>query len=77
MDERASKRYMETLDKMLTDYAFAGIQAVGLVPRPLLKTALDPQPSYCVTFRQAGELHTYKGTYAEHMFLLVQLARRK
>ena len=69
---KALRRYMETLDKLLTDYAFRGIQAVATIPDYLLNTANTPRPVFNVIFRQAGELHSYLGTYEEHTNLLVQ-----
>jgi hypothetical protein len=66
---------METLDKLLTDYAFAGIQALATVPDFLVESAQQPQPFYII-FRQAGELHSNFGTFPQHMALLTALAMK-
>lgn len=74
--QAATRRYMETLDKLLTDYAFVGIQALGLVPDFLVQSATQPTPLFVVNFRQGGELHAYHGSYAQHQYFLVQAALR-
>lgn len=72
------RRYMETLDKLLTDYAYAGIQALGLVPDFLLESAKQPQPFYNITFMAPGnERHSYFGTFAQHQTILLLMAARK
>lgn len=69
------RRYMDTLDKLLHDYAFAGIQAVATVPDFLVQTCKLPDPAYNIIFRQSGELHSYYGTYAQHTVWLVSMQR--
>lgn len=64
---------MDKLDEILRAYALAGIQAVGLVPSPLVeskKTAL-----FVVVFRYAGELHSHMGTYPTHMLYTASLVK--
>lgn len=73
---RQVQRYMETLDKLLGDYQFAGIQGLGLVPDFLVESAAQPQPYFTVCFRAAGELHSYFGTYGQHVTYLMLAQQR-
>lgn len=75
--DKLTRRYMETLDKLLTDYAYQGIQALGLVPDFLVATANLPEPKYNICFRQKGELHSYFGTYSQHALTLALMAAKK
>jgi hypothetical protein len=74
---KAVDRYMATLDKLLNDYAFYGIQALATVPDFLVQTAKLPEPCFNVVFRQSGELHSYYGPYRSHALWLVANAGGK
>lgn len=75
--DKAVRRYMDTLDKLLNDYAFHGIQALATVPDFLVQTARLPEPYFNVVFRQSGELHSYYGPYHNHVLWLVANAGGK
>lgn len=74
---RLDERYIETVAKLLRDYAYAGIQAVSPVPDFLVETSKLPDPSYNIVFRQAGVMCSLYGTYTEHTLYLARLTKGK
>lgn len=62
---------MDKLDEILRGFQVAGIQAVGLVPKP----AVESRTRFVVTYRMAGELYTLCTTYAGFLLVLAQLTK--